>query len=356
MTQAGYSPQAPGKLQRKALSFSPADLIKIEPLSPSHSNFPLVIKPAVKGVDLPTWAELSRSWIQSQLLEHGAILFRDFAVPSVEVFQQTIAAIATEAMEYRYRASPRSQVAERIYTSTDYPADQSIFPHNEHAYSPTFPLKIFFYCQTPAQQGGETPIGSTRQVLARIDPEICDRFITKQILYVRNFGDGFGLPWQTVFQTADPAVVDAYCQQQGVETEWKSGDRLRTRQIGPAIIPHPQTGEAVWFNHATFFHVSTLSEAIRTPLLANFADLDLPTQTFYGDGTAIEPDVIEHLRSAYQQAMIAFPWQPGDIVLLDNMLAIHGRQPFVGPRQVLVGMAEPYSPNHSLAHVTEGEH
>lgn len=355
MTQTGYSSQVAGQIKRKAMSFSPADLINIEPLATDGSNFPLVIKPAVKGVDLPIWAELSQSWIQVQLLEHGAILFRDFAVPSVEVFQRTIAAIATEAMEYRYRASPRSQVADRIYTSTDYPADQSIFPHNEHAYSPTFPLKIFFFCQTPAQQGGETPIGSTRNVLARIDPEICDRFIAKQILYVRNFGDGFGLPWQTVFQTTDPVVVDAYCQQQGVETEWKSGDRLRTRQIGPAIIPHPQTGEQIWFNHATFFHVSTLAEPIRTPLLANFADLDLPTQTFYGDGTAIEPEVIEHLRRAYQQEMVTFPWQQGDILLLDNMLAVHARQPFVAPRQVLVGMAEPYSPNRSLAHVIEGE-
>jgi alpha-ketoglutarate-dependent taurine dioxygenase len=350
MTQTGYSPQAAGQIKRKPLQFSPADLINIEPLTDS-ANFPLVIKPAVKGVDLPTWAELSCSWIQEQLLEYGAILFRDFAIPSISVFQQTITAIATEAMEYRYRASPRSQVADRIYTSTDYPADQSIFPHNEHAYSPTFPLKIFFYCQTPAQQGGETPIGSTRNVSAKIDPAIRDRFLEKQILYVRNFGDGFGLPWQTVFQTTDPAVVDAYCQQQGVETEWKSSDRLRTRQIGPAIIPHPKTGEQIWFNHATFFHISTLAEPIRTPLLANFAELDLPTQTFYGDGNTIEPEVIEHLRSAYQQAMIIFPWQPGDIVLLDNMLSVHGRQPFGGPRKVLVGMAEPYSPNCSLAQI-----
>ncbi|MHC5721645.1 MAG: TauD/TfdA family dioxygenase, partial [Nostoc sp.] len=99
--------------------------------------------------------------------------------------------ICKEAMEYRYRASPRTQVSGRIYTSTDYPAEQSIFPHNEHAYSPTFPLKIFFFCMSPAAQGGETPIGSCRKVFERIHPTIRDRFIEKQVMYMRNFGDGF---------------------------------------------------------------------------------------------------------------------------------------------------------------------
>jgi hypothetical protein len=29
--------------------------------------------------------------------------------------------------------------------------------------------------------------------------------------------------------------------------------------------------------------------------------------------------------------------------MLDNMLAAHGRPPFSGPREILVGMAEPVS-------------
>lgn len=332
-----------GSVRRKAVNISTEELIKTEFLK-SGTNFPLVIKPSVKGVNLQNWAKNNREYLKTELLQYGAIIFRDFKVNSIEEFEQIIAAICGEAMEYRYRASPRTQVGGRIYTSTDYPADQSIFPHNEHAYSPTFPLKIFFFCMSPAVEGGETPIGSCRKVFERIDPTIRDRFIENKVMYMRNFGDGFGLPWQTVFQTTDKTKVEEYCQNNGIEVEWKAGDRLRTRQVGPAILKHPQTGETVWFNHATFFHVSTLEPTIRESLLKSLPEEDLPTNTYYGDGSAIEPSVLAALRTAYQEEMVTFSWQKGDVVMLDNMLSIHARQPFVPPRKILVGMAEPYTP------------
>jgi hypothetical protein len=37
------------------------------------------------------------------------------------------------------------------------------------------------------------------------------------------------------------------------------------------------------------------------------------------------------------------PWQEGDIMMLDNMLVAHGREPYAPPRQIVVGMAEPWS-------------
>ncbi len=334
-----------GSVRRKAVNISPTDLIKTEFIQPGN-NFPLVIKPSMKGVDLQNWAKNNREFLKTQLLQYGAILFRDFKVKLIEEFEQIIAAICKEAMEYRYRASPRTQVGGRIYTSTDYPAEQSIFPHNEHAYSPTFPLKIFFFCMSPAAAGGETPIGSCRKVFERIHPTIRDRFIQKKVMYMRNFGDGFGLPWQTVFQTTDKTKVEEYCKTNGIEVEWKADNRLRTRQVGPAILKHPQTAEMVWFNHATFFHVSTLESTIRDSLLTNLSEEDLPTNTYYGDGSAIEPSVLAELRAAYQQEMVTFSWEKGDVLMLDNMLSIHARQPFVPPRKILVGMAEPYTPQN----------
>lgn len=339
MTQATRPSPSLGAIRRKAVTVSDQTLVRERPLDPALP-LPLVIEPAVAGVDLVAWAGQQREALEKKLLDHGTILFRGFTVESLETFNQVIAALSPGALEYMFRASPRTRVGGNIYTSTDYPADQMIFPHNEHSYSPRFPLRLFFYCHVPSETGGETPIGAVRAIQANIRPEIQAKFRELGVLYVRNYGDGFGLPWQTVFQTDDRTEVEAYCASVGIEVEWKEHNRLRTRQRGPAVVRHPHTGEELWFNHATFFHISTLPPAIREPLAANFGALDLPTNTFYGDGSPIEPEVLEELRAAYLDSLVKFRWQQGDVVWIDNMLAVHGREPFTGKRTILTGMAE----------------
>jgi len=327
------------KRARNAIRLSEETLVTTAPLF-AEQSLPLLVQPSVKGVSLRSWAEENQEWLQTLVLRHGVILFRNFSITGVSEFEECVKAVSGGALEYRFRASPRTEVGENIYTATDYPPDQSIFPHNEHAFSPVFPLHLFFYCRASAQEGGETPFGDTRLVLRHIDPEVKRRFLRKKIMYVRNYGDGFGLPWQTVFQTEDKNEVEAYCRRVGIELEWKGERRLRTWQVGPAIVRHPRTQEPVWFNHGTFFHVSTLEASIRDALLKEFKEEDLPQNTYYGDGTPIEPHVLEHLRDIYQCAMVVFPWQQGDVVFLDNMLALHARRPFVGFRQILVAMAQ----------------
>jgi alpha-ketoglutarate-dependent taurine dioxygenase len=204
-------------------------------------------------------------------------------------------------------------------------------------------MKIFFFCVTPSIQGGETPIVDCRKVFERIDREIRRRFIEKGWMLVRNFGNGLSLTWQSVFQTEDKIEVEDYCRQAGIETEWQ-GDRLRTRQTRQAVTQHPVTGEMVWFNHAAFFHVSTLEPSTREVLLAGLKEEDLPNNTYYGDGSPIELSVLDEIREAYRQEAVSFAWQEGDILMLDNMLCAHGRNPYAGPRKILVAMSEPFGP------------
>jgi len=307
------------------------------------ASLPVTIQPSTAGVDLFSWAAGERERIRGLLLQHGAILLRGFDVNTTSDFEKFIGIVSEQPLPYVERSSPRSTVGGNIYSSTDYPAQHAIALHCENSYQKTWPLKIFFYCAVAPDTGGETPIADTRRILSRIEPEVRERFTSKGVLYVRNFSEGVGLSWQTVFQTGDRAAVEQYCAAQGIECEWLGETRLRTRQIRAAIRTHPSTGEPVWFNHAMFFHISTLDRTTREGLLAIMSEEDLPNNTYYGDGSAIEPEVLDHLRWAYDAETVRSPWHPGDILMLDNMLAVHGRAPFTGNRKIAVGMTEPFS-------------
>ena len=336
-----------GSFRRKAVSVSDEALIRTRPLL-ADREIPILVEPAVPGLDLAAWAGNNRPVLEHLLLEHRALVLRGFGIEDVEAFERFVSASSDgDRLEYRDRSSPRHEVAEHVYTSTDYPSEQAIFLHNEGTYWLSWPLKIYFCCLTVPEAGGETPIADCRRIYQRIDPAVRQRFRDKKVLYVRNYNDGFGLPWQNSFQTDDPEEVDRYCALKGIETEWKEGGRLRTRQVREAIAVHPRTGEPVWFNHATFFHVSTLDPEIRTTLLSEFDEEELPYNTYYGDGSQIEPEVLEQLRTIYREEKIVFPWQRGDVLMLDNMSTCHAREPYRGERLVVVGMSEPCSREES---------
>ncbi len=328
-------------IRRKALTFSKTSLIKT---SYSHPDkpLPLIIEPAVERISPVDWAMNNRELVETYLLKHGGILFRNFNVKTPAEFEQFIKAISGDLLEYQYGSTPRSQVFGNIYTSTEYPADQPIPLHNEMSYSRNWPMKIFFFCLESAEQGGETPIADSRRVFKLLAPEIKQRFIEKRVMYVRNYSDGLDLHWRQVFQTDNKSEVEEYCRRAGIEFTWTGRDRLRTSQTCQAVASHPKTGEMVWFNQAHLFHVSNLKSEVQESFFASFQQEDLPRNTYYADGLPIEATVLDQIRNLYEQEAVIFPWEEGDVLMLDNMLTAHGRRPFAGSRRILVGMSQPY--------------
>jgi alpha-ketoglutarate-dependent taurine dioxygenase len=333
-------PKSLGAIRRKAVEVSADSLVRFESLE-GGGDLPRVVQAAMPGVDLKTWVRGNRERIDEILRRHGGILFRGFGVRTEQDLEALVAALSGELLEYTYRSTPRTNVSGRIYTSTEYPADQTIPMHNEMSYTASWPLKIWFFCMKAAPEGGETPIADSRRVYRQIDPDVRRRFADLGVMYVRNYGGGVDLSWQEVFQTSDRAEAEEMCRKAGIELEWLGGDRVRTRQVCQGVATHPRTEEPVWFNQAHLFHVSNLPEEAQAALLASFAPEDLPRNTYYGDGSPIEPEALAEIRRAYDEESVVFPWRDGDVVLLDNMLVAHGRRPFKGPRKVVVGMAEP---------------
>ncbi|WP_143288362.1 TauD/TfdA family dioxygenase, partial [Calothrix rhizosoleniae] len=327
--------------------------LRLLPISPGQSHqpsndrlmetpvLPLLIKSPNQNTCLQRWATENKSRLCQQLVNYGAILFRNFQLAGIQDFEQTIQSLAGDLIPYQDRATPRRTVRGHIYTSTEYPPSHRIFLHNENSFAYTWPHQIFFYCMTAPQQGGETPIADIAKVFQYISPETRTRFLQQGVMYVRNFGNSYGLPWQEAFGTSDRATLEAFCKKTGIELEWRGLNRLRTRQVRPAAVKHPQTGQMVWFNHAAVLHVSTLPLKLQQTMLAEFSLEELPNNTYYGDGSPIEPEVLDEIRAAYHQSTITFPWQTGDVLWLDNLRVAHGREPFTGSRKVVVGMAEP---------------
>ncbi|MBW4454439.1 MAG: TauD/TfdA family dioxygenase [Nostoc indistinguendum CM1-VF10] len=325
-------------IQRRVVNSQLQGLITTETFNQSES-LPLVIKPTVDHIDLPDWLITNHDFINKKLLKYAAILFRGFNIDTPSIFEKFGLAICQELF-HENGEHPRKTVSGKVYTPVFYPPDRKLLWHNENSFNHRWPMKIMFGCRQPAKQGGETPIVDSRKVFQLIDPKIREIFIEKEVMYVRNYGDGLGLDWQTVFQTHSQAEVEKKCQQNAISFEWKLGNRLRTFSIRPAVIKHPQTGELSWFNQAQHWHPACLDAITRESLFTSFKSEDLPRNCYYGDGTLIEDSVMEEICGVYQQLEVSFPWQQGDVLLLDNILAAHARNPFVGERKLLVAMGE----------------
>ena len=286
------------------------------------------------------WLADEQALIRTLIDRHGALLLRGFGPPEPERLADVLTTLGGTLVDYVYKSTPRTRVEGRVFTATEYPADQRIPQHCEMAYARSWPRLLAFACITPAADGGQTPLADIARVTERLPVDLLDRFEARGVLYIRNYGLGVDLHWADVFQTDDPRAVDALCARTGIDTEWLDDDHLRTRQVCQGTARHWRTGDRVLFNQAHLFHPSNLPAAVREALEAAFGEEDLPRNARYGDGSPIDEGDLAQVRAAFDAETRMFDWQAGDVLLVDNMRWSHGRAPFTGTRRVLVAMAD----------------
>jgi alpha-ketoglutarate-dependent taurine dioxygenase len=288
-----------------------------------------------------TWAMANAEMLRERLVEAGACLLRGFDVPDDSVFAAVVRVFDDELGEYTYGSTPRSKVGE-VYTSTEYPASEIIPLHNEMSYTTSWPLRIWFHAAVAARVGGETPLADSHLVYSRVPAPVRERFERYGVRYVRNYRDGLGVPWREAFGTSDPSAVEAFCHERNIDFKWLDDGGLRTIETCQAVATHLDTGKPVWMNQAHLFHISNLAEQTRRALLDLMDEVDLPRNAYLGDGSPIAPADLEAIRLAYSEETLAFRWQTGDLLMVDNMAMAHGRASFEGPRKILVAMTASY--------------
>jgi alpha-ketoglutarate-dependent taurine dioxygenase len=287
------------------------------------------------------WLTAARPALRAALHEYGAVFLRGLPVADVEDFAAVRDIVLPMRTPYREKATPRTDFGNGVFSSTDLPASQAIRMHNENSYTLTFPGLLMFACLIAPAEGGATPVADCRKVLRSLPEPIVAKMRATGWMLSRSYSEHISTDWQTAFAASSPEDVERYCAESLISCQWQPDGHLRTSQVRPGVITHPVTGAEVWFNHMAFWNEWSLDEEIRETLVDEFGRDDLPFNTGFGDGTALTQDELATIQDAYVAATVRQRWQPGDVMLVDNVLNAHGRDPFRGDRRILVAMGEP---------------
>jgi len=275
--------------------------------------------------------------LSERLLNHGCIRIHSDALKTTSDFNALLIAMQRELIKYEFGSTPRTQLAGDVYSSTEYPKEHEILLHNEMSYTTSWPSRLWFFCETPAGSGGETPVADSRKIYKKIDPAIRRQFEQKELLYVRNYMPGLDVPWQQVFNTEDQQAVEQYCRSAGISFRW-NGEELKTWQKCQSIVKHPTTNETSWFNQAHLFHHSNLPAEYSELLFSMFKEDELPRNVMFADRSPIDPGMLTEIKEVMASEKYTFDWQQGEILIVDNILFAHGREPFTGERKIAVAM------------------
>lgn len=335
-------------------------------------SLPLVAEPTkdTSKEALIKWIEENKALIDKQIYKDGAILFRGYDIDTPKDFEDVALKVDPDLKNDYLGTSPRNSVTEYVFSASELPSHYPIMQHCEMSFLPNHPRKLFFFCETQPELGGETPLVNFRKVYEQMDPEIREAFERKGIKNIRNYNgpnsttkfDLWKLKrWDEMFLTKDKNVAEEKSKQNGLKYEWYENDKLRLINDQEATIEHPVTGEKVWFNHLQVFHLSAAAieykkihehqNNLRSFFFNNFISLmtyfkekfsnpeEQAMHCTFRDGSEIPRSYVEHVEDLIWKNMSVFQWKKGDVLAIDNYSTSHGRLPYVGARNILVSWA-----------------
>jgi alpha-ketoglutarate-dependent taurine dioxygenase len=290
--------------------------------------------------DVSTWAAEHREALRAVVAEHGSVLVRGVGLRDAAEVAAVFRRLATSLMTEQEAFAPRQAYSDGVYSSTKWPANQQMCMHHELSYRLEFPGLMLFACLEAPTWGGATTVANSATVLDSLPVELVERFERHGWLLTRTYNDEIGASYAEAFGTDDRRAIESYCRSNAIEFEWQPDDGLRTRQRRSAVVRHPVTGQRCWFNQIAFLNEWTLAPEIREYLVDEYGADGLPFNTWFGNGDPIGADVVDLLNEVYEANTEREPWQAGDLMLVDNIRTAHSREPFEGPREVVVGLAD----------------
>lgn len=296
--------------------------LKVEP--PQTSDFPLLLQAG--NVSLKDFGNEFKEEVDAHLLKHGALIIRGLPCVTAEDFTELTNNLGWSIKNYAGGGTYREGVTKTVRISSAEPSVCCMEPHSDISHKEHFPLKISFFCKTPTPPGagGETILSHIRNITRRMEQEgLVDMFEKKGgIIYQKIYWSSAYVKspfsWQNMFYTEKKEDVEK--ELLGSDLKWLENDVLQVRTTLPALRVHPITGEKLWVNgiHTNNKSYYEHAEHIDT---SNGS----PMHTLFGNGEEIPAEVIDKIRCIIWSESAAIHLHAGDLVLVDNMLALHGR-------------------------------
>ncbi|REL34197.1 TauD/TfdA family dioxygenase [Thalassotalea euphylliae] len=278
--------------------------------------------------------------IEQQLAQSGAILFRGFPLDSAEAFDEFTASFGYPNFYYKDSLSNavRINFTERVFTANEAPKEVEIYLHNEMAQTPIYPDKIFFFCLTPADHGGASPIlrcDLLLDALAQANPALAAVFEQKGVKYTTTMpgendpNSGQGRSWKSTLSVETQTEAEEKLARLGYRWQWQQDGSLKATTGKLPAVRTLADGRKVFFNQlvAAYQGWSGVREHHQDTLC-------------FGDDSEIPKAWLEEIIATAEQYAFDVEWQAGDVAVVDNNLAMHGRRPYGGEtkRQVLVAL------------------
>lgn len=320
----------------------------------NSEKLPLVVQPSEKNMQMGEFLsvlDVNKDILREKILKFGGILLRGFPVANEHDFVSVIKSLQLgKFCDYVGGDSPRNKIVEGVYTSTEAPPSIKLPLHNELSYVKNYPNHIYFYCDIPPIQKGETIIGDARTIYENVDEGVRKRFTEKKLEYVScypykndfmNFVNKSHKSWINVFETEDKQEVEKKCHENEISFQWTKDEWIKISQVCPSVISHPETQEKVWFNQVHHFDFNPKFLGWWRYAGAKLLYCRKHTrlhEVSFADGSKIPRREIYHIMDVMDKHTVRFPWQKGDVLVLDNILAMHGRETFTGKRRILTAM------------------
>ncbi|OZJ06917.1 hypothetical protein BZG36_00088 [Bifiguratus adelaidae] len=308
--------------------------------------FPLVLESQfVEGEDasdVVKWVKEHQQEIATLLKDHGAIVLQHFPIHGGEDVSQFVKVLPWSDFKYVNGAASRQQIAERVATASEMAPQYEIYPHHELAQSTNFPDVLLFYGDVVPQTGGETPLLHSVELYNRVK-EACPKFIealeTKGYRTERYYPAEdkplavVGRSWKSAFYSDDKAVVEAELKRLNLEWEWTEDGGLKTNVVVPGIRAHPLTGEKALFTHLLGDFYAFIRDVEFEGLPRGHSEAKYTIDDF-----EITREIKQTIVDIAEELLVVFPHANGQIILVDNYTAMHGRKPFVGARRTLASL------------------